>query len=378
MFVVSASSLALLAGAAGMSLFIRGGSVECRFKRVLESMKVEVTVRRSKRFVWGKRMWVDMPLGISSADIQKRSQAISEALHRDIEVRFDQREGLLVDVLERSLERTIPYAYQPAGWNVPIGRNRYGEVVHYDFQGGYPHLLIAGISGGGKSVCLRSILTSLSLGPKPLMFLCDLKGGVELGIFRDLAHVQVFATDLEGVLNSARQAAVIMRKRYALMARRGQQEWIGKRVVFVIDELAELRIWGRDDARKALKNAIKEQLNELSAKGRAAGIDLILATQRPTVDVIDGAIKTNIATTIAFRTRDGVQSRVILDNDRAASLPDIPGRCIIQQRSDEVIQAFNLPYAQARDLLETVQRRTADDRHVKKDLQAHGNTLELG
>jgi DNA segregation ATPase FtsK/SpoIIIE-like protein len=143
------------------------------------------------------------------------------------------------------------------------------------------------------------------------------KGGVELGIFSSLACVKGFATSLSGVLRVAMEIEAEMNARYATIAHNGSQAWQGKKAIFVIDELADFKV-RPNDPDKAVKSSIKTKLTLLSAKGRAAGVLLVLATQRPSADVIDGLIKTNIAASICFRTRDGTQSRIVLDHDGAA------------------------------------------------------------
>lgn len=99
---------------------------------------------------------------------------------------------------------SVPFddASQSLGCRVFVGVNRRGERRYYDFDGPYPHLLIAGISGGGKSVMMRSIITSLAGtgGSDQELYLCDLKGGVELRLFRNLQCVKAFAVSLSDVL----------------------------------------------------------------------------------------------------------------------------------------------------------------------------------
>ncbi|MGG1442144.1 FtsK/SpoIIIE domain-containing protein [Brevibacillus laterosporus] len=285
-----------------------------------------------------------------------------------------------MDVYSRGLLKKVVYTYEPShSWRIPIGVNRRGETVYYDFTGPYPHLLNAGISGGGKSVFLRSVLTSLSLGPKPDMYLCDLKGGVELGLFRNFEHVKGFAASLYEVYQVLDTVEREMIQRLKGMATKEIQEWRGNRIILVIDELSDFRSSGRTDPNKEVKAAIKERLTTISAKGRAAGVTMILSTQRPSSEIIDGVIKTNVATTIAFRTRDGIQSRIILDNDKASDLPNIPGRAIFQQGKDIEIQTFFLSYQSAKDLLKNVERREPDEHsNHQETISLDADTLVLG
>ncbi|MCR8939817.1 FtsK/SpoIIIE domain-containing protein [Brevibacillus laterosporus] len=321
-----------------------------------------------------------LPKGITTKEVIKQQDAFSEALGRDICFEYSHTTGLVMEIYNKGLPKKIEYTYEKSqSWRIPIGVDRRGETVFYDFAGPYPHLLNAGISGGGKSVFLRSVLTSLSLGPKPDMYLCDLKGGVELGLFREFKHVKGFAINLYEVYQVMETVEREMNQRLKWMASKEIQEWKGKRIILVIDELSDFRASGRTDPHKEVKAAIKEKLTTISAKGRAAGVTMILSTQRPSADIIDGIIKTNVATTIAFRTRDSIQSRIILDNDKASDLPDIPGRAIFQQGKDCEIQTFYLSYHRAKDLLKNVERREPDERSNRQEtITLDADTIILG
>lgn len=308
---------------------------------------------------WGTRLLVGLPTGLSSQKVIDQKQAIAEALRvnvDDIEMTY-KNDGLVIDIFTVPMPDKVPYVRSNENsYKVLIGVNRRGEERHYDFNGPYPHLLIAGIAGGGKSVILRSILTTLATGPKPDLYLCDLKGGVELGMFRNLEHVEGFASTLEDLRRVAYKVINEMKRRYEIMSEEDSQQWVGKKVVFVMDELADLKTRAGDPDAK-LKNEIKGILTQLSAKGRAAGVIIVLATQRPSADVVDGLIKTNIASSVCFRTRDGVQSRIILDNTSAEALPDIPGRLIFQTAHDETLQGPFLSADEARRIIATLPKK---------------------
>lgn len=336
---------------------------------------------------WGIRLLVGLPVGLSSAKVIDQKRAIAEALRvdpDDMEMTY-KNDGLIVDIFTQPMPEKVPFETSSSkDHRVPIGINRRGELRYYDFDGPYPHLLIGGISGGGKSVTLRAILATLATGPAPDLYLCDLKGGVELGIFRDLACVKGFATTLQDVLRVATEIEAEMNRRYAIIADAGEQSWTGKKAILVIDELADFKIRPGDPDR-AVKALIKTKLTVLSAKGRAAGVLLVLATQRPSADVIDGLIKTNIAASICFRTRDGTQSRIVLDHDGAAALPDVPGRLIFQTARDAILQAPFLSAEDAKRLIADLpkhERKAAVIHDVNKDageaLPMVGDFIELG
>ncbi|MCM3497661.1 FtsK/SpoIIIE domain-containing protein [Paenibacillus lactis] len=328
---------------------------------------------------WGTRLLVGLPIGLPSAKFFDNRNAIAEALRispDSLEMRYD--DGLIIDIITQPMPTMIPYQAGTA-YRVCIGTNKRGELRYYDFDGPYPHLLIAGISGGGKSVMLRSILTTLAVGTTSSLYLCDLKGGVELGIFRKLASVKGFATDLSEVLRVTTQIEAEMIRRYSVMAANGSQSWAGEKAVLVIDELADFKVRPADPDR-VVKSAIKTKLTALSAKGRAAGVILVLATQRPSADVIDGLIKTNIAASICFRTRDATQSRIVLDHNGAADLPDIPGRLIFQTARDETLQAPFLSAEEAARLIAGLPQREEVTRYESNATQTEpmdGNFIEL-
>ncbi|CDN42193.1 MULTISPECIES: FtsK/SpoIIIE domain-containing protein [Paenibacillus] len=319
------------------------------------------SVNKTIAYPWGQRLLVGLPVGLSSAKVIDQHRALAEAMRvpaEDVEMRYA-NDGLIIDIFTRPMPETVPFesVNKGGGYNVPIGVNKRGEIRYYDFGGPYPHLLIGGISGGGKSVLLRAILSSLATGANPYMYLCDLKGGVELGIFRELECVRGFATSLTEVRSAAQAVENEMQRRYAEMAEAGAQSWTGNKTLLVVDELADFKARSGDPDAK-LKGEIKAILTRLSAKGRAAGVLLVLATQRPSADVVDGLIKTNIAASVGFRTRDGTQSRIILDHDGAADLPDIPGRLIFQTSRDETLQAPYLSAADARQLIAVLPKKS--------------------
>ncbi|MHA6481294.1 FtsK/SpoIIIE domain-containing protein [Paenibacillus sp. strain BS8-2] len=329
-------------------------------------------------YEWGSRLLCWLPAGLSSQKVIEQKRAIAEALRADIDVYWES--GLIIDIYSGSMPDSLPYSVtERHDYRVAIGATRRYETHYYDFAGSFPHLLVGGISGGGKSVLLRSILTQLATGPKPDLYLCDLKGGVELNLYRDLVLTKGFVTTLPTLRKMVDDVEAEMDRRYAIMERSGSQEWHGKRAILVMDELADLKARPKDPEAE-IKSAIKGRLTTLSAKGRAAGVILLLCTQRPSADVVDGLIKTNIATSICFRTRDAMQSRIILDNNDAAELPDVPGRCIFQQAKDETLQTFYLSYDQAKGLLANCERKaveTHESRSIEDDA-LDSNIGELG
>jgi S-DNA-T family DNA segregation ATPase FtsK/SpoIIIE len=208
---------------------------------------------------------------------------------------------------------------------VALGRDVAGSPIVADLAR-LPHLLIAGQTGSGKSVSINSIITSLLMNATPdevRLILCDPKR-VELAGFNDLPHLVVpVVTDHDKILNALYWAVGEMDRRYRLFARasaRNIDKYNEMRtgpdripfVVLVIDELADLMISAPIQVEKAI--------TRIAQLARATGIHLVVATQRPSVDVITGLIKANIPARVAFATASSVDSRTILDMTGAEKL----------------------------------------------------------
>ncbi|WP_414826972.1 DNA translocase FtsK [Apilactobacillus kunkeei] len=216
---------------------------------------------------------------------------------------------------------------------VPLGRNVSGDVITTDLTK-LPHLLIAGSTGSGKSVAINGIITSILMNAKPSevkMMLIDPKK-VELGIYNGIPHL------LSPVVSEPKKAARALNKvvaemehRYDLFAKHNQRkistfnEYVKGMteeergdlkplpyIVVVVDELADLMM--------TVSNDVEGAIIRLAQMGRAAGIHMILATQRPSVDVITGLIKSNVPSRIAFAVSSGIDSRTILDTNGAEKL----------------------------------------------------------
>ena len=215
---------------------------------------------------------------------------------------------------------------EKGGLPVAIGQDIAGEPEVLDLAG-LPHLLIAGATGTGKSVCLNSIVASLLVAKSPdelRLLMVDPKG-VELTPFDGLPHLVAPAVqEFKGFTESLTGLLSLMQQRYARLGQAGARNIAGYNataerrmpyVVLVVDELAELMLAG---GRESEANLVR-----LAQMGRATGIHLVLATQRPTVDVVTGLLKANIATRIAFTVASQTDSRVILD---VAGAEDLLGR----------------------------------------------------
>ncbi len=210
-----------------------------------------------------------------------------------------------------------------------LGKDIAGSCVIADIAK-FPHVLIAGQTGSGKSVCINSLILSILFKARPdevKLIMVDPKM-VELGIYNGIPHLLIpVVTDPKHAAGALNWAVIEMQNRYnllkdnnvrnlkgynALMEERGEPESKLPEIVIIIDEFADLMI--------AAKNEVENAIQRLAALARAAGMYLVIATQRPTVNVITGVIKANIPSRIAFNVTAQVDSRTILDENGAEKL----------------------------------------------------------
>ncbi|MBR6524242.1 MAG: DNA translocase FtsK 4TM domain-containing protein [Clostridia bacterium] len=212
---------------------------------------------------------------------------------------------------------------------VAVGRDINGATVVMDIAK-TPHLLIAGATGSGKSVCINTMITSILYNASPeevKLILVDPKV-VELSVYNDIPHLLVpIVTDPRKAAGALCWAVQEMEDRYKKFAEVGSRDIAGynkkiaaddaekrplPQIVIIIDELADLMM--------VAPGEVQDYICRLAQKARAAGMHLVLATQRPSVDVITGLIKANIPSRIAFAVSSSVDSRTILDGGGAEKL----------------------------------------------------------
>lgn len=210
-----------------------------------------------------------------------------------------------------------------------LGKDIAGNCVVADIAS-FPHILIAGATGSGKSVCINSLITSILYKAKPnevKMIMVDPKM-VELGVYNGIPHLLIpVVTDPKHAAGALNWAVAEMKNRYQLMKDNKVRNLQGyndlmednetpenklPEIVIIIDELADLML--------AAKNEVEDAINSLAALARAAGMYLVIATQRPSVDVITGVIKANVPSRISFAVSSQVDSRTILDSMGAEKL----------------------------------------------------------
>ena len=210
---------------------------------------------------------------------------------------------------------------------VGFGKDISGKAIFGNLAD-MPHLLVAGATGSGKSVCINTIVTSILFKAKPdeVKFIMIDPKMVELSVYNDIPHLMVpVVTDARKAASVLNWAVQEMEKRYGLIAQAGvknietynkyyaeEKDKQMSSVVIIIDELADLMMVAPHD--------VEDAICRLAQKARAAGIYLVLATQRPSVNVITGVIKANIPSRISFAVTSQIDSRTILDSAGAEKL----------------------------------------------------------
>lgn len=210
---------------------------------------------------------------------------------------------------------------------VGLGKDISGQAIFADLAK-MPHLLVAGATGSGKSVCINTLITSILFKAKPdeVKFILIDPKMVELSVYNDIPHLMVpVVTDARKAASVLNWAVQEMEKRYGLIAQVGVRNMEGYNklfvdtpekqlpsIVIIIDELADLMMVAPHD--------VEDAICRIAQKARAAGIYLVLATQRPSVNVITGVIKANIPSRISFAVTSQIDSRTILDTAGAEKL----------------------------------------------------------
>ena len=230
-------------------------------------------------------------------------------------------------VLLREVIETEEFKSHKSKLSFGLGKDAAGDIVVADIAK-MPHVLVAGATGSGKSVCINSLIVSILYKAKPSevkMILIDPKM-VELSCYNGIPHLLIpVVTDPKKAAGALNWAVQEMVNRYSLFASRGVKDIKGynkivekeegaklPQIVIIIDELADLMMVAPND--------VEDAICRLAQMARAAGMHLVIATQRPSVDVITGIIKANIPSRIAFTVSSQVDSRTILDSAGAEKL----------------------------------------------------------
>lgn len=270
----------------------------------------------------------DLALALAAKDIRieapipGKSAIGIEVPNSDVAV-VSLREVLEVQPSEKSASKLL----------IALGRDISGEAVSAELNK-MPHLLVAGATGSGKSVCINGIITSVLMRAKPhevKMMMIDPKM-VELNVYNGIPHLLApVVTDPKKAAQALKKVVMEMERRYELFSHSGTRNIEGYNdlvtrqnleegeknpllpyIIVIVDELADLMM--------VASSEVEDAITRLAQMARAAGIHLIIATQRPSVDVITGVIKANIPSRIAFSVSSQIDSRTILDMGGAEKL----------------------------------------------------------
>ncbi len=289
--------------------------------------------------------------------------------------------------------------------SVALGKDVAGKVVLADISK-MPHVLIAGSTGSGKSVCINTLITSIIYNAKPSevkLVMVDPKV-VELSVYNGIPHLLIpVVTDPRKAAGALAWAVQEMDHRYNLFAEKGvrdlkgynaaieheKEENVGKlpQIVIIIDELADLMMVAAKE--------VEDSICRLAQKARAAGMHLVIATQRPSVDVITGLIKANVPSRIAFAVSSQIDSRTILDQVGAekllgkgdmlfypasASKPvRVQGAFVSDSEVEKIVDFVksNSVATYNEDILEEIEKSNKSDGQMEKENQEEDDTDPL-
>jgi S-DNA-T family DNA segregation ATPase FtsK/SpoIIIE len=408
----------VMAGVAGYTYLYQAGNVNesSKISRIAANSGLIVKEGKKTRTIqllrrtkndWGVEYCYRIPLGLSFGDFESKREQLQDGLrHKSVLIdislddikQIDIKKPLLPQIrkffAEKKSEKEIELEYDGAlkicvyneplailnkfedehfakckGWKIPVGSSRSEEFEH-DFEK-RPHMIVAGSTGFGKSEFIKLLVTVLiNNQPDHVRFhLIDLKGGTELGRFKNLKQVVTFGrkpSDAKETLSAIQQDMdakldYLFENGVKDVKEAGQKE----RYFIVIDEAADI----------ANDKDCMEIVTDISRRGRSAGYRLIYATQYPTNETLPSQVRANIGARVCFRLETGAQSRAVLDEGGAEALPEIEGRAIFRRVKNHVVQT---PFIE-RSLIEktitphiTIRPRKDDDNAQKSEERAAG------
>ena len=313
-----------------------------RLEQVLEDFKVPAKVNNVQVGPAVTRYELTMPRGISVNKIAQMSDDIAMTLASNGAIRVEapipgkNSVGIEVpnkqisSVSLRELIDSNDFRVRGNPLSFVLGKDINGDIMFCNLDK-MPHVLVAGSTGSGKSVCLNTMLLSMcyKAGPQDLRLILVDPKMVEFNTYNGLPHLLIpeVITNKDMTINALDWCVAEMERRYALFAKNhvvninefNKLEMVKNKkeeklpfIVVVVDELADLM--------SVAKREIEDRIARLAAKARAAGIHLVLATQRPSVDVITGTVKANLPSRIAFALTNYMDSKTVLDGGGAEKL----------------------------------------------------------
>ena len=290
----------------------------------------------------------------------------------------------------RSIIEDKKFVEHPSKIAVALGKDINGDTVVVDLAK-TPHMMIAGATGSGKSVCINTIITSILYKASPddvKLVMVDPKV-VELGVYNGIPHLLIpIVTDPRKAAGALCWAVQEMEDRYRLFAELGVRDLKGynqkieldgkkklPQIVIIIDEFADLMM--------VAPGEVQDYVCRIAQKARAAGMHLVLATQRPSVDVITGVIKGNIPSRIAFAVSSQVDSRTILDGGGAEKLMGRGDMLLMMAGSQKLtrVQGAYITDEDVERLVQFVKPKEQEvdyDMHVLESIEKNAGTDNVG
>lgn len=306
-----------------------------------------------------------IPAGVCLKDFKDKKESFEDFLGHKVDIYYTYKEIVIEEFI--TTEKTMyPYSVFRGKGNmiIVIGYDRNDNLITCDLSKGEPHMLIAGETGGGKSTSLRAIITNLLLTSDVKLFLIDLKNGVEFRLFEKCENVLGFARNIGTATLLLQQLSAEVDRRYELFYQYDVKDIVdyNKKMkddpldyrLLVIDEFADLQ----ND-----KN-IKAVLADLGRKARACGIHMLLSTQRPDAKILDGEIKANITTVLGLKTKNDINSRIIIDENGLEKLRGYGHGIFKRGAKSHYIQAPNLDYDNAKKLVEPFYREETKEQDI--------------
>ena len=316
------------------------------------------------------RFLMTIPLGLSLKDFLKFQEALEQQIKTRVNISYNNGFIEIVSIVEE-LKELYPFELQKAkpiaeGIQIPLGYSLDG--LEYISLKEHPHSFCVGSTGGGKSVCLKSLMVFLILNYSPSeleIYLGDLKF-VEFALFKNVGLVKDFKTSVSDVTEQVRALLEETERRYQLFESVGvtnifdyNKKFPDKKLkyqILIIEEVVNLLQDSKKTAMKLLKRLISISRN--------SGLYCIFSTQRPSADVIDSVVKANISNRIVFHTESEKDSVICLDETGAESL-DIKGRGILKVGSqkktfqgfyisDDEVKEYIKPYIVNKKVIEPV------------------------
>lgn len=324
--------------------FIKGDMVKGKKRNNGKTEYKTPELIKFKEEDWGYRFEYKMKNGMSLHNFQSKKQFIETAFNGAVELRGEGNR-LFIDVMTGKIPTKCSFDLDEIREHTVkmilpcfLGISRKGKEFVDLIKA--PHGIVGGETGGGKSTFVRQLLTAIAMLREPnqvRIHLFDLKFGLELSMFENLPHVETFVDDTFKVEEALKNINEELDKRGQLIKQKSKKKDIeayNKSVpdneklpyhLIIVDELAEI-----EDT---------DSIQRIARLGRALGFHMILATQRPDAKVLEGQIKANCPMKVSFKVINSVNSKIILDNVKAAQIPkEYPGRSIMQFKTEREVQ----------------------------------------